>query len=164
VILPALSAIALIGALTLPAFALDAGSRAPELGLPDLDGHMQRMSALRGKVVIVDFWASWCAPCREEMPVLERLYRAHRSDGLVVVGVSQDRGVSNIRSFLARTPVTFPLVHDAGHRIAGRYHPSRMPSSYIIDRRGVVRHVHAGYRGSDAAAIEREVVALLAAH
>lgn len=166
--LPALAALALfltlalLLTLALPAAALDVGARAPEIGLPDLDGHMQRMSALRGKVVIVDFWASWCAPCREEMPVLERLYRAHRGDGLIIIGVSQDRGVANMRSFVARTPVSFPLVHDASHSVAGRYHPSRMPSSYIIDRRGIVRHVHAGYRSSDAAAIEHEVEALLA--
>ncbi len=154
----------LVGAVALPALALDAGSRAPEIGLPDLDGNMQRMADLRGKVVLVDFWASWCAPCREEMPVLERLYRAHRSEGLVILGISQDRTAENMRSFVARTPVSFPLVFDAGHRIAGRYHPPRMPSSYLIDRRGVVRYVHAGFRASDASRIEHEVEALLAAH
>jgi len=160
----ALGGVLLVATLALPALALEAGSRAPEIGLPDLDGNMQRIAALRGKVVLVDFWASWCAPCREEMPVLERLYRAHRADGLVILGISQDRTADSMRSFVARTPVSFPLVFDAGHRIAGRYHPPRMPSSYLIDRRGVVRYVHAGFRASDASRIEHEVESLLAAH
>lgn len=143
------------------AVALDRGARAPEINARDLNGRTIRMSALRNKVVIVDFWASWCGPCREEMPVLERLYGRYKSQGLVVIGVSVDRTVGNIRQFLRRTPVTFPIVHDADHSIAGRYSPPRMPSSYVIDRRGVVRYVHEGFRSEDAAKLEREVRQLL---
>jgi len=141
--------------------ALDEGSRAPEIGARDLEGRMIRMSALRGKVVIVDFWASWCEPCREELPVLDRLYQRYRSRGLVVIGVSVDRSEGNARSFLRRNSVSFPIIHDSGHRIADRYSPPRMPSSYIIDRRGVVRHVQEGYDSDDADDIERRVRALL---
>jgi peroxiredoxin len=143
------------------AAALSVGARAPEIGRPDLNGRTIQMSGLRGKVVIVDFWASWCEPCREEMPVLDRLYRDLRERGLVVVGVSVDRTIGNVNGFLRRTPVSFPIVHDANHEIANRYAPPRMPSSYIIDRRGVVRHVHEGFRSGDAATIRREVQALL---
>jgi peroxiredoxin len=143
------------------AAALEAGTRAPEIGLRDLDGRPIRLSALRGKVVVVDFWASWCAPCREEMPVLERLYKKYKDDGLVVVGVSVDREKGNVRKFLKRNPVSFPIVHDSGHQVAGRYEPPRMPSSFIIDKRGVVRHVHAGFRSGDGSQFEREIKALL---
>ena len=137
------------------------GARAPEIGKNDMNGHSLTMRGLRGKVVIVDFWASWCDPCREEMPVLERLYQQYKDHGLVVIGVSVDRTVGNVRGFLNRTPVSFPIVHDADHQLADRYQPPRMPSSYIIDRRGVVRHVHEGFQSGDAATIEREVRRLL---
>lgn len=161
-VLVAAAAAALALVAVVPAAALDRGARAPEIGLNDLDGNAIRMAGLRNKVVLVDFWASWCAPCREEMPVLERLHNTYKDQGLVIVGVSQDRNVGNIRTFLRQTPVSFPIVHDAAHAVAGRYAPPRMPSSYIIDRRGVVRFVHAGYRDGDGAAMEREIRGLLA--
>lgn len=141
--------------------AVEAGSRAPELNARTLDGERLRMRDLRGKVVIVDFWASWCEPCKEELPVLDRLYQRYGDQGLVVVGVSVDRTERNARGFLRRNSVSFPIIHDADHAIAGRYSPPTMPSSYIVDRRGVIRHVHQGFRSGDAARIEREVRALL---
>jgi cytochrome c biogenesis protein CcmG, thiol:disulfide interchange protein DsbE len=141
--------------------ALSAGSPAPEIGLEDMTGRPIRLADLRGKVLVVDFWASWCGPCKEELPVLDRLYRKHRQDGLVVIGVSQDRDEANIRSFLRRQPVSFPIVHDAGHRVAKRYRPPRMPSSYVVDRKGIVRHVFEGYGAGDAARLEQAVRALL---
>ena len=144
--------------------ALDAGARAPEIGLASIanGGGQIDLASLRGQVFVVDFWASWCAPCADEMPVLERLYTTHRQNGFTVVGVSQDSGESNVQTFLRRIPVSFPIVLDQGHGVAGRYSPPRMPTSFIVDRRGIVRHVHAGFRSSDAAAIEREVAALVA--
>lgn len=160
-VLCAVVAAALVSLAVVPAAALNRGARAPEIGLNDLDGNAIRMAGLRGKVVLVDFWASWCAPCREEMPVLERLHNTYKDRGLVIVGVSQDRNVGNIRTFLRQTPVTFPIVHDAAHAVAGRYGPPRMPSSYIIDRRGVVRFVHGGFRAGDGATMEREIQGLL---
>lgn len=144
-----------------PANALSAGSRAPEIGLKDLNGHLVRLAALKGKVVMVDFWASWCGPCRDEMPVLERLYRKYRSNGLIVVGVNQDRDDSNVRDFLRHIHVSFPVVRDADHRVARRYQPGKMPSSYVIDRHGIVRYVNEGFSARDAKFLEREVRSLL---
>lgn len=160
-------AVAVLGALALSiaaanVHALSVGARAPEIGLRDLSGNQVSIASLRGRVVIVDFWASWCAPCREEMPVLNSLHQRYGSRGLSIVGVSQDRNVANARSFVAQHRVAFPVVHDASQAVARRYQPPRMPSSYVIDRNGVVRHVHAGFRAADAAALEREVSALLA--
>lgn len=156
----ALATLVILGAAATVA-AVDVGARAPELNARTLEGRRLRMADLRGKVVIVDFWASWCEPCREEMPVLERLYQRYEDRGLVVVGVSVDRALRNARGFLRRTRVSFPIIHDAGHRIADRYSPPTMPSSYIVDRRGVIRHVHEGFRSGDAQRMEREVRALL---
>jgi cytochrome c biogenesis protein CcmG/thiol:disulfide interchange protein DsbE len=146
------------------AMALDPGSRAPEIGLNDRDGHRVDLASMRGHVVVVDFWASWCEPCADEMPVLEALYTSLHSQGLDIVGVSQDSSAGNITSFLRRVHVSFPVVHDNGHAVADRYHPAGMPTSFIIDRHGIVRFVHRGYRASDRAAIEREVRQLVAQH
>lgn len=143
------------------AYALDEGARAPEVGLSTLDGRPVRLADLRGKVVLIDFWASWCGPCREEMPFLERMHRRYASRGLVIVGISVDNELENVRGFLRRTSVSFPIVHDSRREVAGRYNPRTMPSSYIIDRRGIVRVVHRGFRASDAATIEARITQLL---
>ena len=158
---PSLLVAALILGIAASAYALRPGERAPEIGLRDLDGNNITMASLRGNVVLVDFWASWCEPCAEEMPVLERLYRQYRGQGFRVVGVSQDRTESNVQGFLRQHRVSFPIVHDGAHAVAGRYRPPRMPSSYIVDRQGVVRHVHEGFRAGDARRIESQVRALL---
>ena len=145
-----------------PAYALDEGAKMPEIGLADLStGKPVTVASLAGKVVIVDFWATWCAPCKEEMPVLEKLYKKYGSKGLVVVGVSVDKDASNIKGFLKKLNVTFPVVHDANHQVSGRYQPPRMPSSYIVDRKGIVRFVHGGFRADDAPVFEKQVLQLL---
>ena len=141
--------------------AVDEGARAPEIGLKDLAGKPVNLSGLKGQVVVVDFWASWCAPCREELPVLEGLYRKYREQGLVIVGVGLDKDPKNLGKFLRANPLTFTVVHDAAGAVADRYGPPKMPSSYIIDRKGIVRHVHAGFRAADKGAMERELKTLL---
>ncbi len=167
---PAMRAIALLVllsasllALAGPVSALDRGARAPEIDLRDGGGARVRMGELRGKVVLVDFWASWCAPCREELPVLQRLYERYRGRGFVIVGVNVDRERRNMDGFVGRLRLTFPVVHDAAHRVADRYSPTTMPSSYLVDRVGVVRYVHRGFRASDAREIESRVRSLLEA-
>ena len=159
-VLPRIVSLAIL-LLATSAYALRQGQRAPEINLRDLSGNQVTMASLRGRVVLVDFWASWCAPCAEEMPVLERFQRTYGGRGFTVIGVSQDHTVDNVRTFVRQHPVSFPIVHDPAHAVAGRYRPPRMPSSYIVDRNGVVRHVHEGFRAADAATMEREIRALL---
>ena len=143
------------------AAAIEAGVQQPEIGLVDRAGSRIDLASLKGKVVLVDFWASWCAPCKQELPVLARLYKKYQKAGLVVVAVSVDRDEANVRDFLKEMPLSFPVVHDKDHAVADRYNPPRMPSSYIVDRKGIVRHVHGGFREGDAAKLEAEIVALL---
>jgi len=153
----------LVAALSLAgrARALDAGTPLPELGLTDLAGHRVDAASLKGKVVLVDFWATWCAPCKQEMPILEKLWQKYQARGFVVVGVSVDQDSSNVGAFIKQMKVTFPVLHDKAHDVANRFKPPRMPSSYIVDRKGIVRHVHGGFRAADAAAIESEINNLL---
>ncbi len=141
--------------------ALDEGARAPRLDARDLSGNAVSLQAHRGSVVVVDFWASWCEPCGHAMPAMERIYQRYRSRGLVVIGVSVDQSADNARTFLSRTHVSFPIVHDASHTFASRFSPPTMPSTYVIDRQGVVRHVHAGFRQGDAARLEQMIRELL---
>ena len=146
------------------AAALDPGARAPEIGVNDMSGHRIDLAGMRGHVVIVDFWATWCAPCAAEMPVLEGLYASLHGQGLDVVGISQDETAGAIAPFIQRLHVSFPIAHDSGHAVAGRYNPTNMPTTFIVDRHGIVRYVHRGYRSANAAAIESEVRTLLAQH
>jgi peroxiredoxin len=141
--------------------ALDEGARLPEIGLTDLSGNRVDLGSLKGKVVVVDFWATWCAPCKQELPILEKLWQKDRAKGLVVVGVSVDQEAANVGAFVKQLKLSFPVVHDKAHAVADRVKPPRMPSSYIVDRNGVVRHVHGGFRADDAGKIESEVNALL---
>ena len=145
------------------AHALDAGAKMPEIGLNDLSGKPVNLASLAGKVVVIDFWATWCAPCKEELPVLQNLYKKYGSQGLVIVGVSVDKDAANLPSFLKKLGVTFPIVHDANHAVSGRYAPPRMPSSYIVDRKGIVKYVHGGFRADDAPVFEKQIQGLLAA-
>jgi cytochrome c biogenesis protein CcmG, thiol:disulfide interchange protein DsbE len=147
--------------LTGPAQALDKGAAAPEIALKTLSGEPIKLSALKGKVVLVDFWASWCAPCRESMPFLEKLSKSYKGQGLVVLGVNIDNDLDAARKFLKEMPVSFQVVNDAQKQVAKAYGPPTMPSSYLIDKRGVVHVVHAGFRRADAAKIEAEIKSLL---
>ena len=142
--------------------ALNRGDTPPPIDLPDRTGATVDLDQLVGQVVVIDFWASWCRPCREEMPALQRLHEKYRSRGLVVIGVNIDRSAKRMNRFLKEVPVSFRIVHDKGLEVANRYAPPRMPSSYFIGRNGRVAHIHEGFRAKDAESLERRVRALLA--
>jgi len=142
--------------------ALSTGEAPPPIDMPDQNGKKVDLEELRGKVVLVDFWASWCAPCKQEMPVLESLHKKYAEQGLVIVGVNIDNSSKKMNSFLKGSPVGFRIVHDPKISIAQRYEPSTMPSSYFIGRDGKLRYVHEGFRKKDAEEIEKRIKALLA--
>jgi thiol-disulfide isomerase/thioredoxin len=143
--------------------AIEAGAPVSPLAMPRLEEPAQSISLgeLRGSVVYVDFWASWCVPCRLSMPALDSLYRRHRDRGFAVVGINKDVASADAERFLKRVNVTFPLVRDAEDRAARAFDVKAMPSGYLIDRKGIVRRVHRGFTSETAAVLEQEIETLL---
>lgn len=122
------------------------GFAAPDFELETLSGDRLRLSDLRGKVVVVNLWATWCPPCRAEMPALQQLYEAHLEDGLVVVAVNatdQDSAAA-ARSFVAEHGLTFPVALDPQGEASRAYALQAMPSTFVVDREGVIREVLIG--------------------
>lgn len=134
-----------------------------ELTAPDLQGKMVDISADRGRVRVVDFWASWCDPCREEMLALDTLLKERGGQGLAVYGVSFDEGVEQVKEFLRKTPVSFPILWDkSGIQYTDRYRIERLPTTLLVDRKGLIRFVHQSYGRLTREEIRREVERLLA--
>ena len=133
-----------------------------DLVAPDLQGRDVDIGAEQGKVRVVDFWATWCEPCREAMPVLDATARELGSRGLSVYGISIDEDPAQIAKFLERTPVTFPILWDKGAVRVQRFDVRVMPVTLIVDRAGVIRFVHQGWERSRAAEERRQIEALLA--
>lgn len=134
----------------------------PAIDVPDRAGEKVSLAGLKGKVVLIDFWASWCGPCKQEMPVLEALHNKYAKQGLVIVGVNIDNNPKKMNNFLKATPVSFRLVHDRKLAVASKYEPGTMPSSYFVGRDGTIRYVHEGFRKKDAAELEARVKELIA--
>jgi thiol-disulfide isomerase/thioredoxin len=155
-----LAAVALTCALR--AHAAEVGQPAPALIAPQLDGRTFDLAAERGKVVIVNFWASWCGPCRAEMPLLNRFYLAHRAEGLALVGVSvDDRHDRNAVGEIMRQ-FSYPAVLAATARTNGFGPPLAVPMTWIIDRQGVVRARLVSGNAVTEQALEQAVAPLLA--
>ncbi len=117
------------------------GALAPNFKLWDLRGRPVSLSDYRGKVVLVNFWATWCGPCKVEMPAMERLYREFSGQGFEILAVSTDaQGVAVTRPFKESMGLTFPILHDSDYRVGFRYGARTLPMSFVVDGRGVVRH------------------------
>ncbi|HYF37129.1 MAG TPA: TlpA disulfide reductase family protein [Prosthecobacter sp.] len=135
------------------------GSALPNLGslLPGA-----ALPKTAGKVVLVDFWASWCAPCKASFPAMTRLQAKYASRGLVIIGIGVDEEAEKFQSFAARNKVNFTLVHDAKQKAAAFFNPPTMPTSYLVDRNGKIRYIHQGFRGAKTEAeYVKEIESLL---
>ena len=112
-------------------------SLAPDFAVADLSGQAVRLSALRGQVVLVNLWTTWCPPCREEMPSMERLYRRFKDRGFVLLAVSQDEGgMAVVQPFVRQLGLTFPILVDPERQVGDRYRVWGYPESFLIDRDG----------------------------
>lgn len=135
---------------------------AADFSLPRLDGgEPVTLSDYRGKVVYLSFWASWCVPCREEMPHLQQLWQQHRAEGFEVIGINVDEDPALAREFARDHGIEFPLVRDADRAVSKLYRVAGYPSHYVIDRQGKVRFSALGYTEDDSLAVTQEVLTLL---
>ena len=133
---------------------------APDFDLPDAAGKTVRLSDFRGKqAVYLDFWASWCIPCRKSFPWMNELQA--RYPNLKIVAVNVDERREDADKFLAAIPARFPIVFDSKSTVAKAYNLKAMPASFLVDREGVVRMEHKGFRQEDAAALEKQLASLL---
>jgi len=123
------------------------GEAAPNFQLRDIEGRMVALSDLRGKVVLLNFWATWCGPCRVEMPAMEQLYRTYSRKDFEILAVSTDpQGVAVTRPFQQEHHLSFPILHDAEYRVGLTYGARSLPMTFMVDRQGVVRQQIFGAR------------------
>lgn len=132
-------------------FAVSLREEAPDFTLKSLDGSNLRLEEYRGQVVLINFWASWCGPCRQEMPVLDRLHHRYEDTGFAVLGVNVEGDPEMAREIVDKTHVTFPILLDDGQKVSELYSLEAMPSTVVIDRDGVIRYIHHGYKPGDEA-------------
>ena len=127
--------------------AVKLGEPAPNFQLQDLDGRLVTLSDLRGTVVLLNFWATWCGPCRVEMPAMEELYRMFQRKDFEILAVSTDaEGVSVTKPFQQKNRLTFPILHDSDYRVGLTYGARSLPMTFMVDRQGIVRHQIFGAR------------------
>ena len=128
----------------------------------DLDGDQMSLSEFQGKVVLLNFWATWCGPCRVEMPAMEVLYQDLQGEGLEILAVSVDpQGMVVTRPFKEAMALTFPILHDPDYRVGAAYGARTLPMTYLIDRKGIIRHRIFGARdwsGPDAQELIRSLL------
>ncbi len=136
--------------------------QASDFNVSLLGGETLRLKGQRGKPVLVNFWATWCGPCREEMPAMERLYAKHRQRGFVLLAVSVDTDAALVRPFLERYKLTFPVALDAKMDLANAYGVRALPASFLIDRDGYLAALALGPRAWDNRAAHALVEGMLA--
>ncbi len=139
---------------------LMAAEQAPDFSLPTDAGEVS-LASLKGKVVYLDFWASWCTPCRKSFPWMDELQKRHKDKGLVVLAVNLDKKAEYIDKFLGAMKPSFTIAFDPEGKVADMYKLRGMPTSYIIDHKGHLRERHLGFREKDKQVLEEKIQKLL---
>ena len=135
------------------------GAPVPALHVESLSGKKIEVASYRGRVLLLDVWASWCGPCKQELPMLDEMARRLKHQGIDVLAVSVDQERANVDKFLkGHGKWALTIAHDPAGAIAERLQPDKMPTSYVIDRSGIVRYVNAGFVPDDAATIEKRLL------
>ncbi len=159
--------VSIFAALTALAFCMPAlaevkpGEKSPDFTAKTLSGQDLKLSALHGKVVLLDFWASWCEPCKKELPILSKMAPRLKAKGIEIVAVNIDDDKAKAAAFVKEKGINLTVVPDAGKQIVGKWEPPKMPSSFVVDKAGTVRAVHGGFEPGDEAKLEAELTALV---
>ncbi len=144
-----------------PVNAASLKGQAPNFTLKSLTGKNLKLSEMAGNVVLINFWASWCGPCREEMPLLNDLHKKYEPLGFTVLGVNVEEDAKNARGFLKNFPVDFPVLLDNKNQVSKQYNVIAMPTTVVVDRDGNVRFLHKGYKPGDEAKYRKMVKKLV---
>jgi peroxiredoxin len=136
------------------------GQKAPDFSLPTLSGGNLSLASQRGKVVLIDFWAQWCEPCKKELPQLEKLSKEFKD--VVILAVNLDKSKDNAQRLAKQLGLTMPVLLDPAGSVAATYDLPKMPTSFLVDKKGIVRYVHEGFEGSgDVDRFRRELAELI---
>ncbi len=136
-------------------------SMAPGFTLPSRSGDSVSLDQLKGQVVMINFWASWCGPCRQEMPLLDQMYKRYSPLGFTLLGVNGEANSKDAEKLLANVPVSFPVLFDKENKVSKMYDVNAMPSTVFIDRKGNLRYLHRGYKPGDESEYLNQIRALL---
>jgi thiol-disulfide isomerase/thioredoxin len=147
--LKALRALLIAAVVATPALAVAPSGPAPKFQLASMAGKNISLDQYKGQVVMINFWASWCGPCRQEMPILEKLHTKYKPMGFTMIGVNVEPDSSLAAKWLKSTPVTFPILFDTKSEVSKLYSVAGMPSTVIVDRKGNLRFLHRGYKSGD---------------
>jgi cytochrome c biogenesis protein CcmG, thiol:disulfide interchange protein DsbE len=154
------SAALLLAPFTPVAIALDLGSIAPEISLPGVKEPVS-LNNFKGKVVYVDFWASWCGPCKQSFPFMNALQTKYKTQGLEIIAVNLDANSADASAFLTKVPANFSIALDPKGDTPKRYKLKAMPSSYLVGRDGKVLAVHQGFKAEDQSELEKRIAQAL---
>jgi thiol-disulfide isomerase/thioredoxin len=145
----AAAALVALGAISTQALAAESKAPAPDFVLDSSTGKPIKLSGLKGQVVMINFWATWCGPCRQEMPLLESIYKQYKDKGFTLLGVNVEPDPKLANDWLKKTPVSFPVLYDVKSDVSNLYKVAGMPSTVFVDKKGNVRLVHRGYKPGD---------------
>ncbi len=135
--------------------------KASDFTLKSLTGKNIKLSELRGRVVLVNFWATWCAPCKEELPFFNRLYGKYKGVGLEILAVNIDKATSQATQMSGMLGLTFPILLDPGGRVSELYRIRSMPTTFVVAKDGTVRYIHWGFGPTEPSQYEMEIRNLL---
>jgi cytochrome c biogenesis protein CcmG/thiol:disulfide interchange protein DsbE len=150
------AAVALCASLVLPVAAVEVGATPPAFDLPGLQGAV-KLSDYAGKTVYLDFWASWCGPCKQSFPWMNDMHARYAAQGLRVVAINVDQKADDAQAFLRKTPAQFALAFDPAGRTPKAYAIKAMPTSVLIGPDGKVLSVHSGFKDNDRNALELQI-------